>query len=101
MTGPNKLTAPFAQRQKNGRIKQLDMKPRDAMISFRCVPPDSVQVSEMIGGDSIQHQETRRHPDVVTAMETKYIFFAKQANIARRLVMHGQSCMVNVYFREP
>jgi hypothetical protein len=34
-------------------------------------------------------------------MEQKYIFFAKQADVARKRVMHGHSCVFNVYFREP
>jgi hypothetical protein len=78
-----------------------DMKPRDAVISFQCSSPDFVQVSEMIDGESIHHREVQRHPDVVTEMEERYMFFAKQADAARNQVMHGRSCVFNVYFREP
>jgi hypothetical protein len=37
----------------------------------------------------------------VTELETRYIFFAKQADIARRQVKRGHSCIFNVYFRQP
>jgi hypothetical protein len=34
-------------------------------------------------------------------METKYMFFADEADTARKLVSSGRSCFYNVYFREP
>jgi hypothetical protein len=77
------------------------MKPRDAVISFRCLSPDFVRVSETIDGESINHEQVQRHPNVVAEMEKKYIFFANQADIAIRQVMQGRSCVFNVYFREP
>ena len=77
------------------------MNPRDAVISFQCLSPNNVRVVEMIDGESIQHQEVQRHPNVVTELEDKYIFFAKQADIARRELRFGHSCVFNVYFREP
>jgi hypothetical protein len=89
----------------HGRIepkkRQNDMKLRDAVISFQCSPPNFVQVREMIGGESLLHQEVQRHPDVVTEMEERYIFFADEADIARKLVTRGRSCVLSVYFREP
>ena len=80
---------------------QRDMKPRDAVISFQCSSPDLVQVSEMVDGESIHHEEAHRDPDVVTEIEERYIFFAKQADLARERVRLGHSCAFNVYFREP
>jgi hypothetical protein len=80
---------------------QRDMTPRDAVVSFQCSRPHYVQVSEMIGCESIHHLEVQRHVDVVTEIEERYIFFANQANMARRRVSHGQSCVFNVYFRQP
>lgn len=81
---------------------QHDMNPRDAVISFQCLPPDLVRVTEMIHGESMHHhQEVQRHDDVVTELEEKYIFFAKQADMARRELKLGHSCSFNVYFREP
>jgi hypothetical protein len=80
---------------------QRDMNPRDAVISFQCSLPDFVQVSEIIDGESIHHHEVQRHLDVVTEVEKRYIFFAKQAAIARRKLRFGHSCVFNVYFREP
>ena len=77
------------------------MNPRDAVITFQCLPPDFVRVIEMVDGESIRHQEVERHPDVVTELEAKYIFFAKQADLARRQIMRGHSCAFNVYRREP
>jgi hypothetical protein len=55
----------------------------------------------MIDGESVHHQEVQRNPIVVTQLEERYIFFAKQADIARRKLMRGHSCEFNVYFREP
>jgi hypothetical protein len=80
---------------------QRDMKPRDAVISFHCSSPDFVRVSEMIDGKSIRHLEVQQDPDVVTEIEERYIFFAKQADAARRQVRLGRSCVFSVYFREP
>jgi hypothetical protein len=77
------------------------MNPRDAVITFQCLPPNIVRVIEIIDGESIEHQEVQRNPDVVTKLEDKYIFFAKQADMARKKLRFGHSCVVNVYFREP
>jgi 3-hydroxyacyl-CoA dehydrogenase len=77
------------------------MKPRDAVLTFQCFSPDLVQVIEMIDGRKTHHQEVKRHPDVVTEMEKKYMFFGEQADIARKQIMRNQSCVFNVYFREP
>jgi hypothetical protein len=80
---------------------QHDMRLRDAVVSFTCSPPDLVQVSEIVDGERIHHEEVQRDFDVVTELEAKYIFFAKQADSARRQVRRGHSCAFNVYFREP
>ena len=80
---------------------QHDMKPRDAVISFQCSSTDFVQVSETIDGESIHHQVVQRHLDVVAEIEERYMFFAKQADIAREQIRLGHSCAFNVYFREP
>ena len=80
---------------------QRDMKPRDAVISFQCTSPGILQVTEMLDGRSIHHEEVHRDPNVVTEIEERYIFFAKQADIAREQVGLGHSCQFNVYFREP
>jgi hypothetical protein len=37
----------------------------------------------------------------VAELEERYIFFAKQADIARRKLRLGHSCVFNVYRREP
>ena len=55
----------------------------------------------MIQGEYIQHERVQRHPDVVAEMETKYMFFGKQADIARKQIKRGRSCVFNVYLREP
>jgi hypothetical protein len=80
---------------------ERDMKPRDAVVRFQCSPPNLVQVSELIEGKRIDHQQAEWHTDVVTELEERYIFFAKQADSARRQVRRGHSCVFNVYFREP
>ena len=55
----------------------------------------------MIDGEPIHRREVQRDPDVVTEIEARYMFFAKQADIAREQVGLGHSCEFNVYFREP
>jgi hypothetical protein len=77
------------------------MKARDAVIIFEFVAPDSVQVNEIVQGEHLRHPRGQWSTDVVTEMEAKYIFFADEANIARKQVMRGRSCMFDVYFREP
>jgi hypothetical protein len=77
------------------------MSPRDAVITFQCLPPDSVRVTEMIEGESIRHHEIQWNSDVVTELEQRYIFFAKQADMARRRLRLGHSCVFSVYHREP
>ena len=89
------------QRGIESKKPQCDMKPRDAVIRFQCVSPDLVQVSEMIDGESLHHREVQQDPNVVTEMEERYMFFAKQADAAREQVKLGHSCVFNVYFREP
>ena len=81
---------------------ERDMTPRDAVVSFQCFPPDLVQVSEMtFEGGIVRHERVRRHSDAVDQMEEKYIFFAKQASIAKKQVRFGRSCVFSVYRREP
>jgi len=80
---------------------QRDMQPRDAVISFQCSSPGMLHIAEMIDGERIHHREVQRDPDAVTEIEAKYMFFAKQADIAREQVGLGHSCEFNVYFREP
>jgi hypothetical protein len=77
------------------------MKPRDAVIYFKCLPPDLLQVVKTIDGVDIRHQQVRRHLDVVAEMEKKYMFFAEQADVARKKIKRGRSCVFNVYYREP
>lgn len=79
---------------------QNDMHSRDAVVRFQCSAPDLVCVVETIGGE-IHSQEFPRSPGVVTELEERYIFFANQADMARRQLKRGQSCEFNVYFREP
>jgi hypothetical protein len=77
------------------------MKPRDAVLTFQCFSPDLVQVIETIDNRRTRYQEVQRHPDVVTQMEEKYMFFGDEADIARKDIMRNRSCAFNVYFREP
>jgi hypothetical protein len=80
---------------------QCDTKPRDAVISFQCFSPNFVQVRETIDGESFLHHQVQQHPDVVTEMEERYIFFGDEADIARKLVTRGRSCVLSAYFRQP
>ena len=77
------------------------MNARDAEISFTCYGRDFIEVNELISGKIIHSQMMKRHRDVVAKMETKYIFFADEADMARKQVRNGHSCVYNVYFREP
>jgi len=77
------------------------METRDAVVRFECFPPGFVQVSEMVDGEFVRHATAQRDAQVVTAMEEKYIFFAKQASIAKKQVRFGRSCVFSVYRREP
>jgi len=70
------------------------MTPRDAVLIF-------VEVSETVNGENIHSQRMQQHPDVVTKMEGKYIFFADEAAIAKKMVSRGHSYVASVYFREP
>jgi hypothetical protein len=79
---------------------QHDMNPRDAVISFQCLSPKIVRVIETVVGASTRYREVQRKPKVVTEPEERYIFFAKQADIARRKLRLGQSCVFDVYLRE-
>jgi hypothetical protein len=84
-----------------GTRHRRSMKPRDAIIDFQCSAPNFVEVNETINGENIHSQRTQQHPDVVTKMEGKYIFFADEAEMARKMVSRGHSCVVSVYLREP
>jgi hypothetical protein len=77
------------------------MNPRDAEISFDCDRPDFILVSEVISGKVVRSQTMLQNPDVVTALETMYIFFADEADRARKLVGAGRSCVYHAYCREP
>lgn len=77
------------------------MRPRDALIAFQCSAPGLVEVSETVNGENIHSQIVQQTLDAVTKMEEKYMFFADEAAIARKMVSRGHSCAVSVYFREP
>ena len=72
----------------------------DAVIRFQCSSTDFVLVTEVVSGERIRHQEVPRDFDIVTEVEERYIFFAKQAELARRNLRLGHTCAFNVYFRE-
>jgi hypothetical protein len=94
-------TSGDALREEGAGTPSAHAKLRDAVITFLCFSPDFVQVSETIDGASVHHEQVQRCPDVVTEMENKYMFFAQEADIARRQIMRGKSCVFDVYFREP
>jgi hypothetical protein len=82
-------------------MKTMDMRTRDAVVGFHCGSPDLIQVSEVVAGKSVHHPVVPRNMNVVSELEERYIFFANQADIARKKVKLGQSCVFSVYFREP
>jgi len=73
------------------------MNTRDTVLTFKCFPPRFVQVVERVDGHNLHHEQVLRHPDVVTEMEAKYMFFADEADTARRQIMKGTSCRFDVY----
>ena len=73
---------------------------RDAVITFECVS-GAVTVAEIVDGETTQKRTTLQELDVVAELEEKYIFFADEADIARKLLRRGRSCVLSVYFREP
>ena len=101
LNGTANMQSTTAAKDYPGIRHRKSMKPRDALISFQCSAPGFVEVSETINGENIQSQKVQHHPDVVTEMEGKYIFFADEAEMARKMVSRGHSCVVSVYFREP
>ena len=56
---------------------------------------------EIVDGETTQRRTTLQELDVVSELEEKYIFFADEAEIARKLLRRGRSCVLSVYFREP
>ena len=70
------------------------------MINFQC-SGGSVKVVETVDGESIRSQVTLQGLDVVAELEERYIFFADEADIARKLIRRGRSGILSVYFREP
>lgn len=80
---------------------QQNMNPRDAIVRFQCFPFDSILFSETISGERIRHEKVQPNLDIVPEVEQRNIFFANQADIARRKLRLGLSCVFNVYFREP
>jgi hypothetical protein len=94
-------TSGVALREQDTGTPPGHVKSRDAIITFLCFSPDFVQVSETIDGENVHHEQVQRCPEVVTEMENKYMFFAEEADIARRQIMRGKSCVFDVYFREP
>jgi hypothetical protein len=77
------------------------LKSRDAVLSFQCVSRGLVQVTETVPGESTPLRTFQSNPDVIAELEKKYIFFANEADIARKLITRGSSCTLGVYFREP
>jgi hypothetical protein len=77
------------------------LKPTDAVITFHCLPLRLVQVIERVKGANIHHPRVERNPAIVAEMEEKYIFYAKEADFARKQLMRGRSCEFNVFLREP
>ena len=72
------------------------MKARDAVIHFHSLSPELVEVSETVEGKSICKHTVQRDIDVVTELEKKYLFFANEAEIARKLVARGGSCVLSL-----
>ena len=70
------------------------------MITFECVS-GALTVVEIVDGETTQRRTTLQELNVVSELEEKYIFFADEADIARKLLRRGRSCVLSVYFREP
>lgn len=73
---------------------------QDALVTFQCSSPNVVEIVEMIAQGTVHRASAERHPDVIAELEKKYIFFAEEADTARKQIMRGQSCAFSVYFRQ-
>jgi len=70
-------------------------KERDVTIHWDCV-----RVAETVDGEAVSRRVLPRDPEIVTELEKKYMFFADEADIARKLVQRGRSFDLSVYFRQ-
>lgn len=76
------------------------MKERDVAIHIECLSNGRVHVAETIRGEEVCGQTLPRDPEIVTELEKKYIFFADEAETARKLVQRGHSFDLSVYVRQ-
>jgi hypothetical protein len=75
-------------------------KERDVTIYFDFLSQDRVRVSEMIDGEAVSCRVLPCDPEIVTLLEEKYIFFADEADLARKFIQRGRSFDLSVYFRQ-
>ena len=75
-------------------------KPLDAEIRFHFNSPDQIEVNEVTKDGLRRNKKVPRDFDIVSELQKRYVFFAKEADHARNLISHGLSCAFYVYFRE-
>jgi hypothetical protein len=75
-------------------------KQRDVVIHFESMSRDFVWVTETRDGERISGRLLPRITDVVSGLEQQYIFFADEADKARKLIRRGRSFNLSVYLRQ-
>jgi len=77
-------------------------KPLDATLRFQQCSPTSIRVSETLVANGItQRHDFHMGPELMAELEKRYIFYADEADVARKLLARGETCTFEVYLREP
>jgi hypothetical protein len=81
----------------NAQIKR----PLDAEIRFHFGTWGVVEVNEVRVDGTKRTRNVPRTSDIVTELEESYMFFANEANHARKKIASGFPCAFYVSLREP
>jgi hypothetical protein len=76
-------------------------RPLDAEIRFHFGSRDVVEVNEVRNDGARLTQKVPRSSDIVTELEKRYMFFANEADHARKMIAAGRPCVFYVSLREP
>jgi hypothetical protein len=76
-------------------------RPLDAEIRFHFGSWNAVEVNEVRSDGGRLTRKFPRGSDVVAELEKRYMFFANEADHARKMIAAGRSCVFYVSLREP
>ena len=82
-------------------MKAWTNRPLDAEIRFHFGTWDVVEVNEVRVDGTKRARSVPRSSDIVTELEESYMFFANEANHARKMITAGFPCAFYVSLREP